>query len=102
MDLAGRFKALRKAKDVSIYCLSNKSDVSENYIHKIENGENQPSIYILEKLLSCFGVKLSEFLNEDTDVLYPSEFEKELIENIRLLNDEKASAILQLVKLMVK
>jgi len=102
LDLPGRFKALRTAKGYSVYRLSKESDVSENYIHKIENGDNQPSIFILEKLLSCFGVKLSEFLNEDTDVLYPSEFEKELIENIRLLDEEKASAILHLVKLFVK
>lgn len=100
IDIPNRFRKLRTDKGFSVYRLSKESDVSENYIHKIERGENQPSVYILEKLLSCLGTALPEFLNEDTEVMYPSDFERELLESIRVLPKEKAQALLQMAKLL--
>ena len=100
IDIPNRFQKLRSDKGFSVYRLSKESDVSENYIHKIERGENQPSVYILEKLLSCLGVTLPEFLNEDSEAMYPSVFERELLENARGLPKEKAQALLQMAKLL--
>lgn len=100
IDIPSRFRKLRTDKGFSVYRLSKESDVSENYIHKIERGENQPSVYILEKLLSCLGTTLPEFLNEDAEVMYPSDFERELLENIRVLPEEKAQALLKMAKLL--
>ncbi len=102
IDIPNRFRKLRSARGFSVYRLARESDVSENYIHKIERGENQPSVYILEKLLTCLGSTLPEFLNENTDIMYPSDFERELIESVRLLPAEKASAILHIAKLISK
>ena len=99
IDIPNRFQKLRSDKGFSVYRLSKESDVSENYIHKIERGENQPSVYILEKLLSCL-VTLPEFLNEDSEAMYPSVFERELLENARVLPKEKAQALLQMAKLL--
>ena len=100
IDIPNRFQKLRSDKGFSVYRLSKESAVSENYIHKIERGENQPSVYILEKLLSCLGVTLPEFLNEDSEAMYPSVFERELLENARVLPKEKAQALLQMAKLL--
>ena len=100
IDIPNRFQKLRSDKGFSVYRLSKESDVSENYIHKIERGENQPSVYILEKLLSCLGVTLPELLNEDSEAMYPSVFERELLENARVLPKEKAQALLQMAKLL--
>lgn len=100
IDIPDRFQKLRNAKGISVYRLSKESDVSENYIHKIERGESQPSVYILKKLLSHLGVSVAEFLEGDTKAMYPSEFERELLESVRVLPEEKASAILQLAKLL--
>lgn len=102
IDIPNRFRKLRSAKGFSVYRLARESDVSENYIHKIERGENQPSVYILEKLLACLGVTLPEFLSEDTDIMYPSDFERELIESVRTLPLEKAAAVLHIAKLIGK
>ncbi|MCI8741033.1 MAG: helix-turn-helix transcriptional regulator [Lachnospiraceae bacterium] len=99
-DISSRFQTLRMSRGVSVYRLSKEADVSENYIHKIERGESQPSVYILDKLLGCLGVTLPEFLNGDSSVMYPSDFERELIENVRMLPEEKAAAILHIAKLM--
>lgn len=100
MELAQQFKELRTAKNFSVYKLSKASDVSENYIRSIEKGKSQPSVLILDKLLSSMGVTLAEFLNADREVMYPSDFERELVETVRLLPEEKAAAVLHIAKLM--
>lgn len=100
INISDRFQKLRTDKDVSVYRLAKETDVSETYIHKIERGESQPSIYILEKLLSCLGFTITEFLNEDVKAMYPSDFERELLKAIRVLPKEKAEALLHLAKLM--
>lgn len=100
MDLAKQFKALRIQKEFSVYRLSKESDVSENYIRSIEKGKSQPSVFVLGKLLSSLGVTLPEFLNENREIMYPSDFERELVETVRQLSNEKAATILHLAKLM--
>ncbi len=100
IEIPNRFKNLRTEKGFSIYRLAKVSDISENYIHKIEKGESQPSVYILEKLLSCLGTTPAEFLNENSAVMYPSDFERELVETVRVLPKEKADAVLHIAKLM--
>lgn len=100
IDIANRLLKLRNDKDFSVYRLSKEAEVSENYIHKIERGESLPSLYILEKLLSRLGSTIPEFLNEDGEMMYPSDFERELLESVRELPEEKAAAILHITKLM--
>jgi transcriptional regulator with XRE-family HTH domain len=100
IEIPNRFKNLRTEKGFSVYRLAKVSDISENYIHKIEKGESQPSVYILEKLLSCLGTTPAEFLNENSAVMYPSDFERELVETVRVLPKEKADAVLHIAKLM--
>lgn len=102
MDLPQKFKNLRTKKEISVYKLSKDTDISQNYIHKVEKGESQPSVLILEKLLARLGTTLAEFFNDNNEVMYPSADERELVENYRVLNEEKAAAVLHMVKLMAK
>ena len=102
MDLPVKFRTLRTRKKLSVYKLSKATDISENYIHKIEKGQSQPSVLVLEKLLGCLGTTISEFFNESPDVLYPTAEERELVENFRVLNEEKAAAVLHMAKLLAE
>lgn len=102
MNLSKDFKTLRVAKGYSVYKLSKISDVSENYIRTIEKGSSQPSVLVLEKLLNSLGMTLSEFFSDDSNVLHPTVFERELVESVRMLDEEKAAAVLQVAKLMSK
>ena len=102
MDIAVHFQELRKSRGISVYKLSKLSDVSENYIHTIEKGGNQPSVYILDKLLSHLGVTMSEFFSESQDIIYPTPFERELVETVRVLDADKAAAVLNVAKLFGK
>ena len=102
MDLPKKFKMLRTQKEFSVYKLSKDTDISQNYIRRIEKGESQPSVLVLEKLLARLGTTLAEFFNDSSEVMYPSADERELVENYRVLNDEKAAAVLHMVKQMAK
>ncbi|MFI3214948.1 MAG: helix-turn-helix transcriptional regulator [Eubacteriales bacterium] len=102
MNISEKFISLRKSKDYSIYKLSRVSDISENYIRNIEKGSSQPSVFILEKLLLALGTTVSEFFNESEEVIYPTPFEKDLVESVRMLNEEEATALLNMVKLLRK
>lgn len=102
MNLSAKFKELRLSKELSVYKLSKLSDVSENYIHRVEKGKTQPSVAMLDKLLVCLGVTLSEFFNDGQAVIYPTEFERNLLESVRVLTAEKASAVLEITKLLSK
>lgn len=98
MDLSMTFRTLREGKSKSVYALSKETGVSENHIHSIEKGSTQPSVVILERLLNALGVTLSEFFNGEPGVLYPSEYEWELITYARKLDPQQAQTLLQLAK----
>ena len=100
MNIGSKLNFIRETKKISVYKLSKLTDISENHIHNIEKGITQPSVLILEKLLSALGTNLSEFLNENNDIVSLNKFETELIQSIRLLDDEKSDAILKIIKLM--
>ncbi|NDO46765.1 helix-turn-helix transcriptional regulator [Clostridium sp. MD294] len=100
MNIAKRFQTIREQKKISVYRLSILSDISETHIHKIEKGISQPSIYILERLLSCMGVTLVEFFNNDTEVFYLNDIEKELVYHFRTLTEKQSYIVLELIKQM--
>lgn len=100
MDIHQKFQQLRKQKGVSVYKLSKITDISENHIHSIERGESQPSVMILERLLDALGSNLAEFFNDDSAVLYPTSTEREIIGELRRLDENQINALLQLTKTM--
>ena len=103
MNVGERLQALRKAKNISIYKLSQDSNVSENHIRNLERGTKQPTIATLEQLTCCLNITLSEFFNiGDIDVLYPTKNEKEFIDYYRTLSKEKADALLSFCKIIGK
>jgi len=105
MNIGENLARLRRNKQISVYKLSQLSDVSINYIRRVEKGESIPSIEILTALLSPLGMRLSEFFNEESEkfnILYPSPCEAELVCLYRQLNEEQAGALLNLAKLLAQ
>ena len=99
MEYGKRIKALREAKKISIYRLSQDSGISQGHISDLENGINQPTIETLKRILAPLGCSLSEFFNEG-EVSVLSEREKELVASFRTMPDEKAELFLQLGKIL--
>lgn len=102
MDIAKRLKTVRNSKKLSIYKLSQLSDVSESQIRNIERGYSNPSFETLSKLAEPLGLSLADLFNETEEVSYLSNDEKELVECFRLLPKEKSDALMNFVKAFVK
>lgn len=98
MNYGIRLKQLREANKLSIYRLSKDSKISTGHIYDIEKGKNQPTIETLKKLISPMEITLSEFFNEDEDVSYLNDLEKELVAAFRAMPDDSAELYLQLGK----
>ena len=99
MEYGKRIKALREAKKISIYRLSQDSGISQGHISDLENGINQPTIETLKRLLAPLGCSLSEFFNEG-EVSVLCEKEKELVASFRTMPDEKAELFLELGRIL--
>lgn len=98
MDVHTKLQSLRKNKGVSVYRLSRMTDVSENHIHRIERGEAQPSVLVLEKLLTAMGTSLPEFFNSDSEIVYLSETKKEIVSLICGFNETQSRTLLEFLK----
>ena len=99
MEYGKRIKALREAKKISIYRLSQDSGISQGHISDLENGINQPTIETLKRILAPLGCSLSEFFNEG-EISVLSEKEKELVASFRTMPDEKAQLFLELGRIL--
>lgn len=101
MDIAKRLKEIRKAKNISVYKLSQLSSVSETHIRDLERGDRNPSLDTLSKLAKPLGLSLSDLLKETEDVSYLSNEKKEIVECFRMLSKNKADALLNFLKTLV-
>ena len=99
MEYGKRIKALREAKKISIYRLSQDSGISQGHISDLENGINQPTIETLKRILAPLGCSLSEFFNEG-EISVLTEKEKELVASFRTMPDEKAELFLELGRIL--
>lgn len=102
MNIGARLRSLREAKNITIYKLAKETGISQNHISGIELGKRQPTLETLTRLLAPLDLTLVELFNEDTEVMYPSKEEKQLIENYRHLPQDKAAALLNLSELLRK
>ncbi len=98
MDLGDRLKYFREAKKLSIYKLSQETNVSQGHISDLENGKNQPTIDTLSRLIVPLGITLSEFFNEDGEISILSDKEKELVAIYRTMSDDRAEVFVKLGK----
>lgn len=98
MDYGARLRKMRKAKKFSIYILHIITGMSQGHISELEKNVNTPTIDTLQRLLDPMGISLAEFFNEDGEVSYLNERERELVANYRTLPDDKAELYFQLGK----
>ncbi len=96
MEVGKKLKKLREDKGMSMYRLTQITGISGHHIKGIENGTRQPTIETLNRLVSALGSSLAEIFNDDTQCTYLNEKERRLIENFRVLSDEKGDVLLSL------
>ncbi|UQS84582.1 helix-turn-helix domain-containing protein [Apilactobacillus apisilvae] len=64
MNLGERLKDIRDDRDLSIKDVAYKSRISENKIYNFEINSNQPNIFQLDKLATCYNLPLKEIVNK--------------------------------------
>lgn len=102
MNIAGKLKKLRTDKGYSFYLVNKMSGISGQHIKGMEEGTRQPTIETLHRLLSVYGITLSEFFNEEESAYFPTKDEKRLLENFRVMDDEKSAALLKMSEVLIK
>lgn len=79
MDISKRLKEIRKAKEISVYKLSQLSGVSETHIRDLERGDRNPSLDTISKIAVAMGLSLPELLNETDSATYLNYKEQTLV-----------------------
>lgn len=102
MKIGERLRHYRTSKGFTIYRLSKETDISQNHISAIENDKRQPTIDTLERLISPLGITLAELFNQNTDISFLNEKERQLVENYRSMPADNAELILTLSKKLSK
>ena len=102
MDIAAKLKKLRTDKGYSYYQVNKKSGISGQHIKGMEEGTRQPTIETLQRLLTVYGLTISEFFNENESIYFPTKEEQQLLENYRIMDDEKSEALLKMSKVLIK
>ncbi len=67
VDVGGRLKELREARNVSMRTLATKSGLSANALSMIERGKTSPSVSTLYKLADAMGVSITAFFGVETE-----------------------------------
>ena len=101
MDISERLRSIRKAKNMSVYKLSQLSGVSETHIRDLERGDRNPSIDTLCRLVEPMGIPVSELFNESNNTTVLSDEEKALLDCYRMLSKDKADSLLVFLKTLV-
>ena len=99
-NIKQKIKDVMTAKNMSIYQLAYKADVSEACIRNWYSKRNyDPSLETLQKISDVLGISLSQTVLDKDETLYPVNNEtKELIENWLKLDHDKQQLVLNIIK----
>lgn len=96
MIIGPKLKLMRERKGLTYYKIAQDSDISADYLKRIEESteDNDPniSIDILERLCGSLGIPVSDFLNENEESMYLTAREKELISIFRRFGEAEQDA----------
>lgn len=71
LRIAGRVRALRAERRLSLEALAARSEVSRSMISLIERGESSPTAVVLDKLATALGVALVTLFEDTSRPLNP-------------------------------
>lgn len=97
-NIGARLKALRKAKGFTTQEIADKTNVSQSYISRFENGRAVPNIDMLENILHALDTNLSTFFSEDFQE--SSEDLIQLIDTVKTLSPEARIKLNEFLRLM--
>ena len=96
-NLLEKLKIYMKAKGLTIYKLTEMSDLSENTIYNWYNKGSEPSLHALKAICPILGVDLSCLVSED-ETEPESYREKELLKKFRQLPENQKKLLFEILK----
>lgn len=98
MDVGKRLKQIRKSKNISVYKLSQISQVSESHIRNLEKGTKSVTVDTLEMLVNGMNTTMSEFFNENNSIAYLNQDERALLRYYRTLTVNTSKAVVEFLE----
>lgn len=95
-----RIRELQAQRNWSTNHLAVESGVSLATIINWFNRRATPSVNLLEKICSAFGITIAEFFNDDDEKIQLTAQEKELLGEWALLSPAERDAILSTIKVV--
>ncbi|MBI9080324.1 MAG: helix-turn-helix transcriptional regulator [Pseudodesulfovibrio sp.] len=81
-SIGERIRSYRKKQNLSIEELADRTNLTVDFIHAVEDNDMYPSLQPLVKLARSLGVRLGTFLDDhvsnDPLIVHPNEYEEEL------------------------
>lgn len=91
--IANRIKALCDKKQMSMYALSKKTDISQSSLSNLMKRGSTPTFYTLNKICDGLGITLAQFFSEDIGKLELSSEQKKVLETWETLTDKEKEAV---------
>lgn len=98
IDVLERITYYRKLKNWTEYQLAEKSGLTQSTISAWYRKNLCPTIPSLEKICNAFGITLSQFFSQETDLFELTNLQKEILVEINHLSPEQQLALLDFFK----
>lgn len=100
-EIYEKIEALRKAKGMTIYTLSQEAQLSHSTFYSWKKRKTMPTLEVLEKIAGALGISPARLLfNLEADEL--TEEQKKVMGLWSLLNREQKDAVLAMLKSFAK
>lgn len=97
-DVLAEITRLRLQRQWSEYELAQYSGLAQSTISTWYRKNQVPTIQTLEKVCGGFGITLSQFFAEETDAVYLTQEQRELLDSWAALTDRQKALFLELFK----
>lgn len=91
--IADRIKELCDKKQMTMYALSKKTDISQSSLSKLMKRGSTPTFYTLNRICDGLGITLAQFFSDDTGKLELSSEQKKVLETWETLTDKEKEAV---------
>ncbi|MCI8341833.1 MAG: helix-turn-helix domain-containing protein [Firmicutes bacterium] len=99
-DILAEITKIRLERNWSEYELSKNSGLTQSTISSWYRKNQLPTITSLEKICSGFGITLSQFFSEGSDLISLTEEQRELLDNWSCLSQCQKRIVKDLIKNM--
>lgn len=98
MDVIKKLNKLRLERDLSVYRLSELSEINQSTLANTFSRGTMPSISNLEKICKAMGITLSQFFSEDDENVFITKGENNLLSDYRKLPPDVKEKIADMIR----